>query len=282
MGPGFIPVAVLKEIKSAAPGLDCAVVPWSSSRTLMLNQTAAPFNNAEMRRALALSLDRKAFIDIITEGTGVVSGNMMAGPDGVWGVPPEMLASFPGYGPDLDKNRGEARAIMQKLGYGEDKRLALTLSTRNVPAYRDPAVILASQLKEIYIDATLDIVDTANWYPKVTRKDYAVALNISENGVDDPDPQFYENYLCGSDRNYTGYCDAETDKLIDRQSAETDRDKRRKLVWEIEQRLAEDASRPVIFFPRHVNCSLPYVKGLTAMFNSAYNGWRMEDVWLDR
>ena len=26
----------------------------------------------------------------------------------------------------------------------------------------------------------------------------------------------------------------------------------------------------------------PYVKGLTVMVNSIYNGWRMEDVWLDR
>ena len=282
LGPGFIPVPVLKEIKTAAPGLDCAVVPWSSSRTLMVNRTAAPFDNIELRRAMVLSIDHKAFIDIITEGLGVASGNMMPAPEGVWGLPPEMLASLPGYGPDVAKNRAEARAIMQKLGYGEDKRLALTLSTRNVPAYRDPAVIMASQLKEIYIDATLDIVDTANRYPKVTRKDYAVAVNISENGLDDPDPQFYENYLCGSDRNYAGYCDAETDKLIDRQSAEADIDKRRKLVWEIERRLAEDSSRPVLFYPRHVNCSQPYVKGLTAMFNSAYNGWRMEDVWLDK
>jgi hypothetical protein len=29
-------------------------------------------------------------------------------------------------------------------------------------------------------------------------------------------------------------------------------------------------------------CHPMQVKGLTIMVNSQYNGWRMEDVWLDR
>jgi hypothetical protein len=32
---------------------------------------------------------------------------------------------------------------------------------------------------------------------------------------------------------------------------------------------------------RAVPCGWPRVKGLTIMVNGAYNGWRMEDVWLD-
>jgi peptide/nickel transport system substrate-binding protein len=86
----------------------------------------------------------------------------------------------------------------------------------------------------------------------------------------------------GSERNYTGYCNPEVDKLVDRQSMETDQEKRKKLVWEIERKLVEDGARPVIFYPRGGTCRKPEVKGLTIMVNSIYNGWRMEDVWLDR
>jgi peptide/nickel transport system substrate-binding protein len=57
-----------------------------------------------------------------------------------------------------------------------------------------------------------------------------------------PNQMFYENYACGSDRNYTGFCDKEVDALIDRQSAEPDAEKRRQLVWEIERRLARDGT----------------------------------------
>ena len=39
-------------------------------------------------------------------------------------MPPDMLATLPGYDPDVAKNRAEAREIMEKLGYGPDKRLA--------------------------------------------------------------------------------------------------------------------------------------------------------------
>jgi hypothetical protein len=57
---------------------------------------------------------------------------------------------------------------------------------------------------------------------------------------------------------------------------------RRKLVWEIERKLAEDGGRPGIYYARTGYCSYPYVKNLTIMVNSNYNGWRFEDVWLDR
>ncbi|HEY3619986.1 MAG TPA: hypothetical protein VGK96_24515, partial [Candidatus Sulfotelmatobacter sp.] len=71
---------------------------------------------------------------------------------------------------------------MKKLGYGPDKRLPLKVSTRNLNSYRDPAVILIDQLKEIYIDGELDTIETANWHAKVTRKDYSVALNGTGSG----------------------------------------------------------------------------------------------------
>jgi len=58
---------------------------------------------------------------------------------------------LPSYDPDVRKNRAAARQIMQKLGYGPDKRLSVMVSTRDVPAYRDPEVILIDQLKEVYI-----------------------------------------------------------------------------------------------------------------------------------
>jgi len=58
------------------------------------------------------------------------------------------------------QNRAEARQIMEKLGYGPDNRLKLTVSARNIAIFRDPAVILIDQLKDIYIDGALDPVET--------------------------------------------------------------------------------------------------------------------------
>ena len=272
----------LEDVKKQAPQAICVVTATNVARNLILNRDKPPFDNADLRRAVALSLDRKAFIDILQQGQGDIGATMLPPPEGLWGMPPEMLATLPGYDPDIAKNRAEARKIMEKLGYGPEKRLSLTLSSRNIPGYRQPAVILIDQLKEIYIDAVLEPVETANWFPKIYRKDYTIAINGTESGVDDPDQQFYENFACGAVRNYTGYCNPEVDKLIDQQSAEPNREKRKQLVWQIERRLAEEGARPIIFYPRGGTCTQPYVKGLVTMVNSIYNGYRMEDVWLDK
>jgi peptide/nickel transport system substrate-binding protein len=277
-----VTIPQLKDVKAEAPQAMCDVVTPNVSRNMIVNRTAPPFDNPDLRRAMTLSLDHQAFNDIINEGQGVIGAVMQPPPDGLWGMPPELLKTLPGYDPDVAKNRGEARKIMQTLGYGPDKHLAVTLSTRNVAPYRDPAVILISQLKEIYIDAELNPIDTTQWYPTLSRKDYKVGVNVTETAVDDPDPAFYENYVCGAQRNYTGYCNPEVDKLVDRQSAETDIAKRRQLVWEIERRLATDDARPILFYPRAASCWQPQVKGLTTMVNSIYNGNRFEDLWLEQ
>jgi peptide/nickel transport system substrate-binding protein len=275
-------IPLLEEVKSQAPQAVCELTATNVSRNLILNPEKPPFDNPDLRRAVALTLDRKAFLDIITQGKGDIGATMLPPPEGLWGMPPEMLATLPGYDPDIAKNRAEARKIMGKLGYGPNNRLTVSVSSRNIPAYRDPAVILIDHMKEIYIDGVLEPVETANWFPKVMRKDYTIGINGTESGVDDPDQQFYENFTCGAIRNYTGYCNKEVDKLIDQQSAEADIDKRKQLVWQIERRLAEEGARPIIFYPRGGTCTQPYVKGLTTMVNSIYNGYRMEDVWLDK
>jgi peptide/nickel transport system substrate-binding protein len=277
-----VTIPLLRDLKNQAPQAVCDVFPANLPRTLLVNRTAPPFDDPELRRAMALGLDHQAFIDIITSGQGDVGGAMQPPPEGVWGMPREMLRTLPGYDPNVAKNRAQARGIMEKLGYGPDNRLAVKVSARNIAPTRDPAVLLIGQLKEIYIDGELEMVDTTNWFPKVLRKDFTVGMVGSENGLDDPDQNFYENYACGAARNYGGYCNQEVDALIDRQSMETDPEKRRRLVWEIERKLIEDDVRPVLFHPRAAVCNQPWVKGMTQMVNGIYNGSRFEDVWLEK
>jgi peptide/nickel transport system substrate-binding protein len=277
-----VTIPQLKDVKNQAPQAICEMFTANVARNLIVNRDVPPFDNRDLRRAMSLSLDRKAFVDILTEGQGDIGGVMQPPPSGLWGMPPNLLKTLPGYDPDVEKSRAEARTLMEKVGYGPNKHLAVTVSTRNLAPYRDPAVILIDQLKHIYMDGVLDPVDTTNWYPKVMRKDYTVGLNITETAVDDPDPAFYENYVCGAMRNYTGYCNVEVDKMVDEQSAMSNVEKRKQMVWAIEKKLADDDARPILFYPRVANCNFPKVKGLTTQVNSIYNGQRFEDLWLDK
>src|SRR5260370_39202061 len=185
-GPGFVPISLFKEIKSQAPEMNCEIASWNTSRTAIINRVVPPFDNPELRQAIMLALDRKGFINIIREGQGEIGAAMQPHPNGVVGMPADVLRTLPGYDPDIAKNRAQAQQIMQKFGYGPDKRLAVTVTTRNVAAYRDPTVILIDQLKEIYIDGTLNAIDTKQWDPTGIRKGHTLPLTVTDIGLDDP------------------------------------------------------------------------------------------------
>src|ERR1700730_17198615 len=279
---GTLTIPLTYDLQRQRPDAICELPPGSVSANLIVNREKPPFDNSDLRRAMALALDRQAFIDIITDGKGFRGAAMQPPPGGQWGMPLAMLEKLPGYGLDVAANREKARAIMKKLGYAPDKPLTIKVTTRDVAPYRAPAVILIDQLKKIFITGELEPVDTTQWYPKVQRKDYTVALNLTGTLVDDPDAMLNENYACGGIGNYNGYCNPEIDKLIEQQSIEPNQDKRRQLVWDIERRLVEDDAKPLMFFQRGGICWDPKVRNLTVMANSIYNGWRMEDIWLDQ
>jgi peptide/nickel transport system substrate-binding protein len=249
---------------------------------LIINPTAPPFNDPKIRQAMALTLDRQAFSDTLSGGKANIAGAMLPPPEGIWGMPPDVMQTMPGYSTDVEKSRAEARKIMEGLGYSEAKPLKVKVSTRNIAVYRDPAVLLIDQLKKIYIDGELEVIDNSIWHAKVTRKEFSVGLNLTGIGVDDPDVVFYENYSCNSERNLTQYCNKEVDALIDKQSQEIDKEKRKQIVWQIERKLAEDLARPIILYDRSGTCWQPHLKGFVQHQNSIYNNWRYEDVWLDK
>ncbi|HJQ57188.1 MAG TPA: ABC transporter substrate-binding protein [Vineibacter sp.] len=277
-----ITVPLLKDVRSQAPQAVCEMLPTNTQANLLINRDKPPFDDAKVRRAMILSIDRKAFVDILAEGEADIGGAILPPPQGLWGMTKEYLATVPGYGPDVEKSREEARKIMRELGYGPEKPLKIKVSTRNIPAYRDPSVILIDHLKHVHIDGELEPLDTPVWYARMARKDYSVGMNVQGVGIDDPDVVFYETYSCGSERNYTNYCNPELEKLFAQQSTITDQTKRRALVWEIDKRLQEDGARPVILHGRGATCWQPSVKGINMAVNSIYNHWRFEDVWLDR
>jgi peptide/nickel transport system substrate-binding protein len=197
-------------------------------------------------------------------------------------MPKERLEKLTGYGSNIEANQTQARKLMEGLGYGPDKPLKVKVSTRNIATYRDAAVILIDQLKKIHIEGELENVDTPQWYPKVIRGDYSVGLNLTGVSVDDPDGNLVENYACKSDRNYTKYCNPEVDRLLSEQSKESDKAKRKEIVWQIEKLLVDDAARPIIDHNVAGTCWHPYVKGFVPHDNSIYNNTRFEDVWLDK
>jgi hypothetical protein len=142
--------------------------------------------------------------------------------------------------------------------------MKLVVSTRALAIYVDTASWMVDQLQQVGIEATLEQIETGVWHPKMTRLEYQVALNVTGNGIDDPDALLFENYRCGSQRNFSGYCSEEIDRLMTEQSQTLDRAKRLVLVNEIDRRLQSLLGSNVrvfvdYFSPPHWNGELDHV-----------------------
>jgi peptide/nickel transport system substrate-binding protein len=69
--PWAVTIPMLKDVRSQAPDAICELKTNNVRGTLIVNGNAPPFDNPEMRQAMALSLDRQAYIDILYEGPSV-------------------------------------------------------------------------------------------------------------------------------------------------------------------------------------------------------------------
>jgi peptide/nickel transport system substrate-binding protein len=143
-------------------------------------------------------------------------------------------------------------------------------------------VILVDQLNKIHFDATLDVVESSQWYNRLFTKNYQVALNLAGAGIDDPDGVLKMGFLCKSPANFSKYCNPQVDELLEKQSQEADAVKRKAIVWDIEKILVEDGARPIIFHGNQATCWHPHLKDHVQPENSIYNSWRFDQVWLDK
>ncbi|MBI4562875.1 MAG: peptide ABC transporter substrate-binding protein [Candidatus Rokubacteria bacterium] len=247
---------------------------------ILVNFKRPPFTDARVRRAISLALDRKAYIQGPRQGDSTPGGGMLPKPEGLWGLPPTELAKLPGTG-DPVKQKDEAKKLLAEAGFGPNNPLKVVVSTRALAIYVDVASWMVDQLKQAGIDATLEQIETGVWHPKMTRRDFQVALNLTGIGIDDPDANFAENYQCGSPRNYSDYCSEEIDKLIAEQSQILDRTKRLKLVNEIDKKLQLDGARPILGWNAQWTVMWPHVKNFVPHYG-LYNWARMQEVWLDK
>ena len=277
-----VSIPLIKDIAARAPAARCELVDTGIFVNVMVNRTTPPFDNPKIREAMSLALDRQAFVDIVGEGKLTIGGTMIPLPDGHWGMPPEVLASLPGYGANVEQSRVAGRKLMEGLGYSKERPLKVRLVTRNLDDHKNSAIILVDQLRSVHIAADLFAADSSLFYNIMQKKDYTIGTTLSGSSVDHPDAYLTEHYLCKSERNYTNYCNPEVDRLIGEQMKEGDPARRKALVWQIERKLVEDVARPVIFHQRAGTCYWPHVKGITVHQNSQFNQWRFEDVWLDR
>src|SRR5713226_1389594 len=255
--PGETTLSIAEQLKGAVPSMVFTETASNVSENLLLNTKKPPFDNVKVRRALSFAIDRRAYTQTVHRGAAVIGASRAPKPWGVWGLVDKDLNQLPGYG-GAAEGRATAKKLLAEAGFGPGHPLKVEIVTRAIAIYLDFSGFVISDLKQVGVEATLTGL-----------------------GVDDPDANFYENYACGSSRNYGDYCNEEVTRLIEQQSQEIDQKKRLALVWQIQKKLEEDAARPTMGWRTDRFAHYPYVKNLIPN-QVTYNCCRLQEVWLDK
>ena len=180
---------------------------------ISLNDAKAPFDNANIRKALSLAIDRDYVANTIMQATYAPAYNFM-GPGWADPVGGDFMANANGgttyISEDFVANLASAKALMEAEGYSADNMLKFTYSTNDAGYHKAVAEYLQQAWKEIYVDLKVEVVEWSSFTPMRRQGDY----DASRNGwvADYSDPSNMLDLLFSTNGNNDGkFNDADYD-----------------------------------------------------------------------
>ena len=155
-------------------------VPSDVTVFLEINETTTPFNNIDVRRALAVALDRSALAKIAYSGAAVPSGYVP--PNYAWSTPVNDL-------PYSQYNPTEAKHLLALAGYPKGVSITLKYITNYDFGTNSLVAQMQSELNAVGITTTLVPMDVASWLA-ITNVKQEYQLNWNEQSYYS-DPDFY-------------------------------------------------------------------------------------------
>jgi peptide/nickel transport system substrate-binding protein len=264
---------------------DKAVVqesPWVCSLVVTFNTKKKPFDDARVRRALSVAIDRWGGAQALSKVALVRHVGGVLRPGYEFAANEKELMSYPGFSKDVNGSRAQAKKLLQEAGV---PNLTFTLTNRNVAMpYTPVGVFLIDQWRQIGVNVKHDQLETKLYLAAQQRDNptFDAALDFNCDFMDEPNLQL-QKYL-SHDRstiNYAQQTDRVLDDLFDKQSGELDRKKRYALLREFEKRALDQAyTVPTIWWHRII-VHHKVMKGWH-ITPSHYVGQDLADVWLDQ
>ena len=180
-----------EEIPSLKENADFYVDPIIGTYYLSMNIDREPFNNADVRKALSLAIDRDYVANTLMQGTYSPAGNFM-GPGWIDTDGKQFKDNANGgkeyidttnYEADLE----EAKQLLADAGYPNGEGFpTITYSTNDAGYHKVVAEYLQQAWAELGIDLQVDIVEWASFTPMRRNGDYDVARNGWVGDYSDP------------------------------------------------------------------------------------------------
>lgn len=193
-----------------------------------------PFDNLDLRRAIAHAIDRERIVGITMAGKAEIANGPT--PPGLWW--------YDGSIKSYEYNLAKSKEYQQKAGYAGEE---LTLYASTASIYQQIAQLVQEQLAEAGIKVAIESVSRKEWYGRVVKR----LVNFTPTRWTqrpDPDGLLYILFHSDGHANSTGYSNANVDKWLDEARETGDRKVREQLYSKVQQKLIDDIPYVPIYF----------------------------------
>ncbi len=204
---GDFPPGEIKRLQ-AERGDEAHLSPLLSIMYLVFNTTAKPFDDARVRRALALAVNRELITSRVLKSGELPSHSF---------VPP-LVADFASGVAPRTPDPATARDLLAAAGYDEDNPLEITLRHIAGDDNKTVQVAIASMWKAIGVSTRLHHADLASHFAALRQGDFEVA---EAGWFGENNPEHYLELLMSTTGavNYGRFQDADYDSLMQRAKA---------------------------------------------------------------
>jgi peptide/nickel transport system substrate-binding protein len=271
-----LPADMIQIQKETNGGMRFARSGTGSTLVMWLHWSRPPLDDARVRKAIYLALDRQEISDVATAGTGVAGSFFPPGYANTF----EEIAQLPGFRQPKDQDMAEAKRLLAEAGFSDGFKL--TFNTGSGKEARTVAEVVAAQLKEKFnIDVVIQAHDTATYYANM--RDGTHDLSTGGTGLyfKEPEVILAQFLLKDTLRNPHNWKHPRIDELIDLQARELNPEVRQGMYKEMAEILHQGESHYIPIYWTNRYGSYDY---RLQNFKPPYHPhtiWRWAHVWWD-
>jgi peptide/nickel transport system substrate-binding protein len=254
---------------------------WNCGALITPNHAKKPFDDARVRRALTLAIDRWHGAAPMSRITVSRTVGGLVFPGSPLAATKNELEQLAGYWPDIERSRAEARRLLHEAGADG---LTFELLNRNVDQpYKFNGIWVIDEWSKIGIKATQRVLPTGPYDEALRQGDFAVAVDAECQNVVNPllDGTKYLPHSVSSS-NYGNYDDPAEIDIYERMLREPDFPRQRDLMRQFEKRVLDtEAHEAFLLWRYRIVPYRSYVKGFK-ISPSHYINQDLATIWLDQ
>ncbi|MBB2986612.1 ABC transporter substrate-binding protein [Terracoccus luteus] len=233
----YPPYSTIKGLQ-AQPNVKVTAFPSSEVDYFGMNTSKKPFDDVNVRQAVAQAIDKEAIRSAVLFGNGEVATTFLS--PATWG-------HSEAAGPTFDVTA--AKATLAKSAYPDGFKTTLTTAAGNQNA-NATAQLIQSSLAKIGIQVTLQTLDPSALRDAKKAGNYEMGLGLYTTDVIDPDEiaRFAGTNAGGSQMLYTFFTSDELTKLADAASADENQATRKKSYDAMQQIVLDQAPYVPLYY----------------------------------